>query len=347
MRVVRDRDLQPLNTLAVPARAEYFCAAASADELLEALAFARARDLPLQVLGGGSNVVLAERLAGLTLQICLPGKIVSDETEAAVTLRVAAGEDWHQLVVWCLQRGYYGLENLALIPGTVGAAPVQNIGAYGIEISRYVVQVEALHRADGARVVLSASECAFAYRDSVFKQRYRDQLVITHLILRLPRHSQVEVSYPALRDALQGEPTPARIFDTVCRIRRSKLPDPVETPNCGSFFKNPLVPLTQYEALQRAYPTLPSYPTDRPDLRKLAAAWLIDQAGWKGAERNGAGVHSQQALVLTNPGRKSAGAVLELATDIQQSVRAQFGVTLELEPQLLGFASGRGTHCAS
>lgn len=339
MQLLRDWDLQPLNTLAVPARAEYFCTVQSPGELNEALQWCRDHRQPLNLLGGGSNVVLAQRLAGLTLQIQLLGKQVLEETDTEVVVGISAGENWHQLVVWCLQNGFYGLENLALIPGTVGAAPVQNIGAYGVEISRFIEQVNAVSRADSTVISLSQAQCEFAYRDSVFKQRFRDQLVIIDIVLRLSRQPSVELSYPALRDALIGDPTPQSIFAAVCELRRSKLPDPTQTPNCGSFFKNPIVPWDLYQKLQRQYPHMPSYPAsiDAAPVRKLAAAWLIDQAGWKGKSQYGASVHHQQALVLTNPQRQRAQAVLDLAGEIQRSVAARFDVHLEMEPQLLGF----------
>lgn len=339
-----DHNLQPLNTLAVPSRAEFFCSAHTELELLEALEWTRQRQLPLHLLGGGSNLVLAQRLAGLTLQVGLLGKTLLEETPESVLLRVNGGENWHQLVVWCLEQGYYGLENLALIPGTVGAAPVQNIGAYGVEISRFIEAVETLGRDDGAPLVLSNRDCKFSYRDSIFKQDLRNRQVITSVILRLSRRPQLEISYPALSEALSGNITPQSVFDAVCRIRREKLPDPTETPNCGSFFKNPIVPMSLYEALQERYPQMPSYKVSSTDdsdalqpMRKLAAAWLIDRAGWKGREFKGACVHRQQALVLTNPKRLAAIAVLELAHEIQLSVQACFGVALELEPEMLGF----------
>lgn len=338
-----DHNLQPLNTLAVPSRAEYFCSARTESELLEALEWARQRQVPLHLLGGGSNLVLAQYLAGLTLQVGLLGKTLLEETPESVLLKVSAGENWHQLVVWCLDQGYYGLENLALIPGTMGAAPVQNIGAYGVEVSQFIEAVETLGRDDGTRSVLSNRACEFSYRDSIFKQGLRDRQVIASVILRLPRKPQLEISYPALSEALSGDITPQSVFDAVCRIRREKLPDPAAIPNCGSFFKNPIVPMSLYEALQKQYPQMPSYHVSSKgesalaQMRKLAAAWMIDRAGWKGREFNGARVHSQQALVLTNPKRLAAGAVLELAREIQLSVQTCFGVALELEPELLGF----------
>jgi len=342
MLIEANHNLQSLNTLAAPARAEYFCAARTESDLLEALEWARQGQMALQVLGGGSNLVLAPLLSGLTLQVTMQGKILLEDTAESVLLKVSAGENWHQLVIWCLAQGYYGLENLALIPGTVGAAPVQNIGAYGIEISRVVEAVETLGRSDGAPLLLSSRDCEFSYRDSIFKQRLRNRQVITSVILRLSRRAQPEASYPALRDALTGDITPQSVFDAVCRIRSGKLPDPTRIPNCGSFFKNPIVPQSLHDVLRKRYPDMPSFGVDLAGrvepVRKLAAAWLIDQAGWKGREYNGMRVHDQQALVLTNPNRLTGHVVLEMAREIQHSVLDRFGVTLELEPDCWGFA---------
>lgn len=340
MQLQRDVDLQPLNTLAVPATAERFCSVATLAELQEVLATARDEGLPLHVLGGGSNVVLHSRLDGLVVQIGIKGREVQHLTEAEVTVRVGAGENWHELVEWCLDQGFHGLENLALIPGTVGAAPVQNIGAYGVEIFRFIERVEGLSLPDGSSMSLGPEDCEFAYRDSVFKNRLRGRFIITAVVLRLPRLFAPDISYPALGDALVGEVTARAVFEAVCRVRRSKLPDPQVTPNCGSFFKNPIVPWALYESLRQHYPAMPSYavpphPGADPQ-RKLAAAWLIDQAGWRGRSFARIKVHEHQALVLTNPERAAADAVLAAAAAIRADVEARFGVALEMEPQIFG-----------
>lgn len=335
-------DLQPLNTLAVPATAEHFCAPTTLAELREVLALARDRHWALHVLGGGSNVVLRPRLKGLVVQIGIKGREVISRTESHVTLRVGAGENWHELVEWCLDNGFHGLENLALIPGTVGAAPVQNIGAYGVEICRFIDRVEGLSLPAGEPISLAAEQCEFAYRDSVFKNRLRERFIITAVVLRLPLVFSPDLSYPALRDALPGEATARAVFEAVCRVRCSKLPAPQVVPNCGSFFKNPIVPWPLYESLQRQFPSMPSYPVPQQlgaaPLRKLAAAWLIDQAGWRGRVFEQIKVHEHQALVLTNPQGASADNVLAAAAAIRADVETRFGVVLEMEPQIFGLA---------
>ncbi|MDO8862386.1 UDP-N-acetylmuramate dehydrogenase [Haliea sp. E1-2-M8] len=332
--------IQPRNTLRLKATASALRCVTSVAELEQALLWARSRKLSVLPLGEGSNVVLLPRIDALVLQIQLTGRELLQQDGAEVLLRVAAGENWHALVAWTLAQGYCGLENLALIPGTVGAAPVQNIGAYGRELAPFVAAVHALRCADASPLLLTRADCRFAYRDSVFKRELRDQVVITHVDLRLPLNAATESAYPGLREALaqRGEtdsPTPQAVFDAVVALRRAKLPDPAREPNVGSFFKNPVLPRTQAEALCCEYPELPLYPAG-PAHRKLPAAWLIERAGWKGSRRGAVGVHPGHALVLVNYGADSGSEVLRLATEIQASVQARFGVALELEPRVYG-----------
>ncbi|HAN68680.1 MAG TPA: hypothetical protein DCQ70_09325, partial [Halieaceae bacterium] len=280
------------------------------------------------------------RLRALALLVQVPGREVLEDNGEYVTLRVGAGESWHALVVWSLASGYYGLENLALIPGTVGAAPIQNIGAYGCELGSFVVAVHARRINDGSYLKLSGAECEFGYRDSVFKQRLVDSVVITQVDLQLTRTPTVNTSYPALADALKpagcsDSPTPQQVFDAVVALRRARLPDPASEPNAGSFFKNPIVPRGLAEALRRQYPDLPVFPAS-DDTCKLAAAWLIEQAGWKGHRAGAVGVHPGHALVLVNYGADAAPRLLALAKEIQASVLQRFGVQLELEPRVYG-----------
>jgi UDP-N-acetylmuramate dehydrogenase len=254
----------------------------------------------------------------------------------SVTLRVAAGEHWHSLVCWCLEQGYHGLENLALIPGTVGAAPIQNIGAYGVELAPFVEAVHAVRIGDGATLTLSRAECDFAYRDSIFKGALRDATVITAVDFRLPRAPAPVTDYPSLREALAGQaapPGPREVFDAVVALRRARLPDPETTPNAGSFFKNPVVDAATAEALAREYPGMPQF--DAPGGRKLAAGWLIEQCGWRGAEGDGVAVHPGHALVLVSRGGDGR-ALLALARRIQASVAETFGCHLEIEPRVYG-----------
>jgi len=330
-------NLQKFNTLAVPALAQYFVSIKTDDELRDALAFARTENLPLLLLGGGSNIVLRADFCGLVVQIKSQGKEVVNENDEFVWLKVAAGENWHQLVEYSLDNALYGLENLSLIPGSVGAAPIQNIGAYGVEIKELVTELSALNIRSGLSVNFTNESCQFGYRDSIFKQSLKDQYVITAVTFRLRKQPQLNLTYPALRAALadivETEITPQHVSAAVIDIRQTKLPDPAIIPNVGSFFKNPIIDKLQFEALKEANPAIVAYPA-ATNWVKLAAAWLIDQAGWRGRVEGGAAVHTQQALVLTNPDKLSGAVVLELATLIQQSVFERFGVMLEMEPRI-------------
>jgi UDP-N-acetylmuramate dehydrogenase len=330
-------NLQKFNTLAVPALAQYFVSVKTDDELREALAFARTENLPLLLLGGGSNIVLRADFPGLVVQIKSQGREVVDENDECVWLKVAAGENWHQLVEYSLDNALYGLENLSLIPGSVGAAPIQNIGAYGVEIKELVAELSALNIRSGLSVTFTNESCQFGYRDSIFKQSLKDQYVITSVTFRLRKQPQLNLTYPALRTALakiaEEDITPQQVSAAVIDIRQTKLPDPAIIPNVGSFFKNPVIDQQQFDALKADNPAIVSYPATANQV-KLAAGWLIDQAGWRGREVDGAAVHEQQALVLTNPRKSSAQAVLALADLIKQSVFEQFGVMLEMEPRI-------------
>lgn len=330
-------DLQGYNTLAVPARALFFATLATQDDVHEALAFARQQALPVMILGGGSNLVLRSDFPGLVLHLGLLGKTLVHEDEGFVWLRVAAGESWAKLVDYTLASHYWGLENLALIPGSVGAAPIQNIGAYGVELKDVFSELTAIHMVTGEEVIFSAETCDFGYRDSVFKQAQRDKYLITTVTLRLRKQPQLLCHYPALRDALKAHSpsaiTPQLVYQTVCAIRRRKLPDPAKIPNVGSFFKNPVISCAQHEALRQAWPDIVSYHLDDQSV-KLAAGWLIDRAGWRGFREGAVGVHQDQALVLTNEGRGRGDEVLSLANRISTSVEELFGVVLELEPRV-------------
>tara|TARA_R110002073_G_scaffold3139_5_gene20901 strand:+ start:2853 stop:3881 length:1029 start_codon:yes stop_codon:yes gene_type:complete len=339
MTVTTGEALRGYNTLALRARAQAFANVHSEQELLAALAWARTVGVPVMPMGEGSNIVLAGDIQALVVRQSTRGIEVLERDVDSVRLRVAAGESWHDLVRWTLQQGYYGLENLALIPGTAGAAPIQNIGAYGVELASSLEQVHALRIADDQRVVLSHQECEFGYRDSVFKHRLRDKVVITSIDLRLSLLPAVTVDYPALAQYFAqhaiSEVTPEAVFDAVVSIRRSKLPDPAVIPNAGSFFKNPVVGQAEAQRLRVVHPDLPSYP--QPDGRvKLSAAWMIDQCGWKGVRRDGLGVHAQHALVLVNYGSDSGEQLMVLANEIAASVDTTFGVRLEIEPRVYG-----------
>lgn len=339
MQFRRGEALRRYNTLALQARAQAFVTVDTEAELLAALTLAREQQLPVVPLGEGSNVVFAGDLDVLVIQQRMKGIEVLALAADTVRLRVAAGEDWHALVQWTLAQGYFGLENLALIPGTVGAAPIQNIGAYGVELQATLLQVHARQIADDKVIALANEACEFGYRDSIFKQRLQDQLVITAIDLQLSRHPAVNIAYPALAsyfaDHADIEPTPQAVFDAVVSIRSSKLPDPAQVPNAGSFFKNPVVALREVETLRADFPALPCFPQHN-GTAKVSAAWMIDYCGWKGVRRGDAGVHAEHALVLVNHGRASGEQLLALAAEIAASVGDTFGVMLEIEPRIYG-----------
>ena len=330
-------DLQGYNTLAVPVTARWFAAINHQQQLQQALAFAQQQSTQVVVLGGGSNLLLPEQLDALVVHILLHGRKVVAETDTEVLVAIAAGENWHQTVLWCLHRGYHGLENLALIPGSVGAAPIQNIGAYGVELAQCFESLEAVNIATGERVSLNREQCQFGYRDSIFKQQLLDKLVITQVTLRLQRQFIPVLTYPALQqqlaDRLPQQLAAEEVVGAVMAIRQSKLPDPQQLPNAGSFFKNPVVTQATYEQLRQRFPQLVAYP--QSDGRyKLAAGWLLDKAGWKGKMVNRIAMHQQQALVLTNPDRRSARDIQQFVTEVQTSISARFGVQLEIEPRV-------------
>jgi len=330
-------NLQAHNTLAVPAIAQYFVCVRTLDEVHEALAFVKAEKLPLLILGGGSNIVLRDDFPGLVMQLRTEGKTLIAETSEHVWLKVAAGENWHELVEYSLDEGYCGLENLSLIPGCVGAAPIQNIGAYGVELKDVFAELTAIELSSGVEISFTPESCRFGYRDSVFKQALKDKYLITSVTFKLSKEPQLKLDYPALTSALsqlsKDQLSARAVSDAVITIRASKLPDPQQIPNAGSFFKNPVITRVQYEKLLQRYPQLVAYPVDECHV-KLAAAWLIDQAGWRGRALEGARVHELQALVLTNPNKLAGSVVLALADQIQADVHTQFDVELEMEPRI-------------
>lgn len=338
MDVERGASLKSLNTLALEASAAVLATVADDRELLAALQLADAEGLPALALGAGSNIVLAGDVAAVLIRQSSRGVEVLADNGASVDLRVVAGENWHAFVSWALEQNYFGLENLALIPGTVGAAPIQNIGAYGIELGQFVRAVHGVSVADARPVTLSAQECRFGYRDSVFKQELRDRIIITSVDFRLAKTPSPRIEYPSLAavlDKSEAEITPRMVFDAVVAIRRARLPDPLRIPNAGSFFKNPVVGHARAAYLRTRFPGLPAFP--QADGRvKLAAAWMIEHCGWKGREQSGVAVHDAHALVLVNCGADSGSALMELAADIQRDVQQEFGYLLEIEPRVLG-----------
>ena len=331
-----DVDLTSLNTLRLPARAHYFARIETEQVLQEALGWARQQGQSVLVIGGGSNLVLCGEIPGLVLHMAIMGRTweVCGDGEAMLTL--GAGEDWHRVVMYACRAGYRGIENLALIPGTVGAAPVQNIGAYGAELKDTLVDLRAWDTQQQTVVTLSATDCGFGYRDSLFKQQL-DRYIILSVRLKLSRQRPFNLSYRELAEHFDGDTvtlrslTPLQVAEAVKAIRRRKLPDPDHLPNAGSFFKNPVVPWATYQALKAAHPNLVAYEGEGE--AKLAAAWLIDQCGWKGYREAHVGVHNKQALVLINHSAGTGAELMALANRIRSDVEARFGVNLEMEPR--------------
>ncbi|MDX1599278.1 MAG: UDP-N-acetylmuramate dehydrogenase [Marinobacter sp.] len=328
--------LAAMNSLAVPASARWFAEVTSGQELESLLEVAEQRDLATLILGGGSNLVFAGDFDGLVLHMAITGRCWEHVDGDSAVLVLGAGENWHESVLYAASAGYRGIENLALIPGTVGAAPVQNIGAYGVELKDTLVSVTALDRKTGEWVVLANEDCGFGYRDSLFKHQ-PGRYVITELRLRLCRSRELTLGYADLANYFDGADTSILkaldVAQAVMAVRRRKLPDPEQIPNAGSFFKNPIVGRKVWDELKLAYPDMPGYPGN--GTAKLAAAWLIDQCGWKGFRNDRVGVHNRQALVLINHSGGSGSDVLALAERIRQDVLARFGVALEMEPGVI------------
>ncbi len=325
--------LRPFNAFKVEAEAAWFARLGRAEELPALEDDPRLRGLPWLVLGGGTNVLFTGDFPGLVLQVAIPGVRPAGETATDRLLEVGAGEDWPALVSRLLEDGQPGLENLALIPGRAGAAPVQNIGAYGLELAERLQGLVAWDRRERRALAMDAEQCNFGYRDSVFK-REPGRYIVTGLTLRLPRQWRPVTAYAELERELAqrgaATPQPRDIHEAVCALRRRKLPDPAQLGNAGSFFKNPVVSRAQQAALIERHPSLVSYPLAGGRF-KLAAGWLIEACGFKGASRGRAGVYERQALVLVNRGGASGGEILALAREIQQQVKERFGVALEPE----------------
>lgn len=334
MNVQRDICLQKYNGLAIPASARYLTEVASLADLKLALSFAQQRSLSVLVLGEGSNTIFADDYPGLVILNRLLGVEVLEESANDLVLGVQSGENWHSLVAHSIVKNWFGLQNLALIPGLVGAAPMQNIGAYGVELSDVLAWVEFVEIDSGETHRLDNSECAFGYRESRFKHEFAGKVVITRVGLHLSKLPSVNVSYPALKNRFTSVPSPKQVFEAVCEIRSSKLPLPSDIPNVGSFFKNPIVTSQTHQQLKQRFPTLVSFKFG--DAYKLAAAWMIDYSGWKQKNIDGVRVHQEQALVLVNPEKRPGRSVLNFAHAIQADVKDTFDVDLEIEPRIHG-----------
>ncbi len=343
MTIQENVSLQPYNTFGISAHTRYFVSITRAEELQTLIHQEIYRNQEVMILGGGSNILLTSDFDGLIIKMDIQGIEAVEENEEYMWLRSGAGENWHAFVLYCISHGYGGVENLSLIPGTVGAAPMQNIGAYGVEIKDVFESLVAVDLETGALRTFSNQACRFGYRDSIFKRDLKGKYVITAVTFRLSKQPQINTSYGTIEDALQQirsaeeyQPRPPiqEVSDAVIQIRQSKLPDPREIGNAGSFFKNPVVNRKQYEALQHTYENVPGYPVTE-DTVKVPAGWLIEKCGWKGKRVGQTGVHSKQALVLVNYGGVKGAAVYELAMQIKKSVWNTFGIEIAPEVNII------------
>ena len=333
MLIEKNVDLTSLNTMNVQSVAEYYCKISSVHQLTEVIGFARENDLKLHVLGGGSNVILLPYISGVVVHMAILGRDILPVNEFVADFVVGAGENWHEFVQFTLTQGYPGLENLSLIPGTVGAAPVQNIGAYGVEVKDLLVDVTAIDLTSEklSTLTLQSDQLDFDYRNSLFKKNPH-RYVITSVRFRLDKRTTLKTSYGDILDRLgEGEVTAQSVSNAVIQARRSKLPDVSEIPNAGSFFKNPIVSHQKLNALQATFPQIVRYKVDEGHY-KLAAGWLIEQAGWKGYRNEVVGIHDKQALVLINHNHGSSEDIVKLADQVKASVLEKYGVVLEVEP---------------
>lgn len=337
LKVEEKKNLKAFNTFGIEATAPFFCEVHTVEELQELFRTEKFKNVPLLILGGGSNILFTRDPEGLVVLNKIGGIEVLEENEEQVCIKVGAGVVWHELVLYTIAKGWGGLENLSLIPGTTGAAPMQNIGAYGVEIKDTFLELEAVKREDGSLHRFSREECQFEYRSSVFKTSEKDKYVIASVTFLLSKHPQFEISYGAIQETLQewdiSTLTLKAVSEAVIAIRQSKLPDPKVIGNAGSFFKNPVISQEHFNLLQQAYPTIPSYP--QTEGIKVPAGWLIEQAGWKGHKTGKVGVHEKQALVLVNYGGAKGEEIKQLAEAIQKSVKSKFGVELEAEVNIV------------
>lgn len=335
MNIQKNISLKPYNTFGIDVFAREFVNVTSIDDLREVLS----NNKDLFVLSGGSNVLLVRDIDELTLHIALNGISVLKETKKHVYVQANAGENWHEFVLWCIKNDFGGLENLSLIPGNVGTSPMQNIGAYGVEIKDTFHKLEAMEIATGKLDEFSNNDCNFGYRNSVFKNELKGKYIITSVVFKLTKEKhKLNYSYGAIQSELEkrniDKPTIKDISDVVIDIRNTKLPNPKEIGNSGSFFKNPVISSEAFKKLQEKYPTVPSYTISETEI-KVPAGWLIEQCGFKGKRFGDAGVHKNQALVLVNYGNATGKEIYNLAQEIQQTVKNTFDISLDIEVNVI------------
>ena len=336
--IKEDFSLHSLNTFHIDSVARFFTEVNSIEQLRELISSGKLNDNPLLILGGGSNLLFTGNFKGIVVHLINKGIEIISHNEDSVIVKAAAGENWHEFVTYCVYQGFGGLENLSLIPGNVGSCPIQNIGAYGVEVKDHILSVEAIDLQSGELLIFSKEECRFGYRESIFKKDIKGKYAICSVTFELKHSPVVHLEYGAIKQELASmgieNPTIADISKAVCTIRQSKLPDPKILGNAGSFFKNPTVDQEFAEKLSEIFPKMISFPLGDQKV-KLAAGWLIEQCGWKGFRDGDSGVHEKQALVLVNYGNASGSSILTLAHRIQNSVYERFGVKLEMEVNVI------------
>lgn len=337
--VQRNVNLKPYNTFGIEVYCDYFTEIHSEAEVLDLIQLPEYKENQRLILGGGSNVLFTGNFKGLVIKNNLKGIAVVSESDNEVLLKAAAGEVWHELVLWSIDKGLSGLENLSLIPGCVGASPMQNIGAYGVEIKEVFDSLEALDLTNGEKRVFRKEDCEFGYRESVFKHKYKNRYIITSVTFHLKKRAQLNTTYGAIASELQNmnitHPGVRDVSNAVIAIRSGKLPDPKITGNAGSFFKNPEVDEATFQRIKAGHPNVVAYPLEGGTY-KLAAGWLIEQCGLKGFEYHGAAVHTKQALVLVNKNNCTGKDVYDLSSIVLEKVFDTFGVTLEREVNIIG-----------
>lgn len=339
MEINKNVSLKDLNTFGVDAKAKYLAEIHNLEDIEALLEWRQQNDMPSLLLGGGSNLLFKNDYDGLVAKVCLSGKEITQETDDVYYVSVAGGENWHDFVRWTVEQDIAGLENLSLIPGTVGAAPIQNIGAYGVELADTFHSLQAINLENGDLLQFNKDLCQFAYRDSYFKSQGLDKLLISAVTFALPKKPEWKMDYAGIRELMDGqEPTAKKISDAVISLRQSKLPDPKVLGNAGSFFKNPVLSVEQWQLLNDENPEIPGWEQSEVNNKKLmktSAAWLIDQCGWKGHRQGDAGVSDKHALVLVNYANAKGADLWSVAEDIMSSVEDKFGVRLEPEPRVL------------
>ena len=335
--ILHNYSLKNYNTFGIPAKAKYFTSFSSEEELIDLLQNNICKTEPLFILGGGSNILLTQDFEGIVLANNIKGINIISENEHNTSIAVGAGEVWHDFVLWSINKNLSGIENLALIPGLVGASPMQNIGAYGTEVKDVITRVSYIEIESGLKKEIRNSECDFGYRNSIFKEELKGQVVITEVVYKLSKTPLNNIKYGAITEELKRlkkEPSPASITQAVINIRSSKLPDPKVLGNSGSFFKNPIIETSKFEELKKEFPEMVGY-TISENKTKIAAGWLIDNAGLKGYRKADAGVHKNQALVLVNYGNASGTEIINLAKKVQQKVKEKYGISIEPEVNIL------------